>query len=309
LHRIRDLLRARFGAERVDVAWIGGSATWAAPVPECLPGVSPEDISYVSGVDTPWGPLGRLRLVSVEGKPLVRVPVHGWLDGEGRFQPSAEASLRVFYVLRALGVRLVLVDASVGGITLAPGDLLVASDLLDQHNKGHAYDFARRLGLVPWLRLAQPYCPQLRERLLAAARSLLAQGPEVYRPLSGRVYGEGVYVTTPFGVFETAAEIQEYRRQGGSVVGQSAGLETMLARLCGMHLGHIAIAANWAEGLDDGRWIGDMGGFYRACARPMAALGWEAVRSLMREGIALGACACETIAASTNLAGLPLPDA
>ena len=28
------ILRTRFATDRVDIAWIGGSATWAAPVPE-----------------------------------------------------------------------------------------------------------------------------------------------------------------------------------------------------------------------------------------------------------------------------------
>ncbi|MDI7275425.1 MAG: hypothetical protein QME94_05565, partial [Anaerolineae bacterium] len=110
---IRDHLRSRFAAERVEVAWIGSSATWAASVPECL-GVPRQDIFHFSGVETPWGPAGRCRLIAVEGKPLLRVPVHGWLAADGSFDPGAIASLRVFYLLRELGVRAVIIDASVG---------------------------------------------------------------------------------------------------------------------------------------------------------------------------------------------------
>jgi hypothetical protein len=68
-------------------------------------------------------------------------------------------------------------------------------------------------------------------------------------------------------------------------------------------------SANWAEGLSGGKWSPDMGGFYHACTRPMAAIGWQTVRSLVLEGITPGACACETIVASSNLAGLPVPEA
>ncbi len=155
MDKLRQLLQSRFGAERIDVAWIGGSATWAAPVPEVEPGIPAGDVIHLAGVETPWGPLGRFRLISIEGRPLVRIPVHGWLAPDGAFRPEPEASLRVFYLLRELGVRLVLIDASVGGITLAPGDLLTEDDFIDQHNKPYAHVFAQRLGLVPWLRLAR----------------------------------------------------------------------------------------------------------------------------------------------------------
>ncbi len=308
MDKLREHLRARFGVERVEVAWIGGSATWAAPVPECL-GVPAEDILRFSGIETPWGPVGRCRLVAVEGRPLLRIPVHGWLTPEGRFDPGPVASMRVFYLLRELGVRAVIIDASVGGITLAPGDILVASDFIDPHDKPLALEFARRLGLRPWVRLGEPYCPVLRARLIAAAQRLLAADPDGSRPLTGTVHTEGTYVTTPFGVFETAAEIEQYRQAGWSVVGQSAGIETMLARHLGLHLGHISVAANWAEGLEGGRWHGDMAGFYRDCALPMARIGWEVVRSLVLEDAGAWTCSCETIGASTDLTGLPVPQA
>ncbi len=311
MDKLRNLLQSRFGADRIEVAWIGGSATWAAAVPEVEPGIPAEDVLHLSGVETPWGALGRFRIVNIEGRPLIRIPVHGWRTAEGKFRPSPEASLRVFFVLRELGVRLVLVDASVGGITIGPGDILIEDDLIDLVNKPYAHEFAQRLGLVPWLRLAQPYCPQIRERLRRAAYRLFAQGPAAYRPLSGTLHTEGAYVTTPFGIFESALEIREYKREGGSVVGQSAGLETMLARLCGMHLGHISVAANWAEGQGSGAWSGegDMAAFYWACTRPMARLCWDVVRSLVLEGVEAEGCACESIMQSTDLSGLPVPEA
>jgi purine nucleoside phosphorylase len=313
MDQLRSLLHTRFHRDTVDVAWIGGSATWAAPVPECL-GVPAGNIMRLTGGDTPWGPLGRYRLVDVDGQPLLRIPVHGWLGADGSFQPSPQASMRVFYLLRELGVRLVLIDASVGGISVPPGGVLVTSDFVDQHDKPFAHEFARTLGLVPWMRMGEPYCAQIRARLIAAARNLFAQGPGAYAPL-GRdgatppLHTEGVYATTPFGVFETTAEIQQYKREGWAVVGQSAGIETMLARLCGMHVAHIAVSANWAEGLDQGHWNDDMAAFYWACTQPMARIGWEVVRGLLREGIAAGGCACEAILRSTDLTGLPVPEA
>ena len=301
-------LRTRFATDRVDVAWIGGSATWALPVPECL-GVPEGDIIHLSGTPTPWGPMGRYRLIDVDGRPLLRVPVHGWLSAEGRFEPGAEPSLRVFHVLRSLGVRLVIIDASVGGIIPAPGDVLVTSDFVDNHDKPLAYAFAREEGLKASVRLAAPYCPRLRARLAAACREALSDDPAGYAPLSGRVHTEGVYVATPFGVFETAAEIEEYRRAGWAVVGQSAGIETILARLCGMHVAHLCVSANWAEGLHGGAWHGDMAGFYRACTLPMARILWPVVRELALQGLPEGECWCDTIGATSDMSGLPVAEA
>ena len=309
LDRVRQLLHTRFGVGRVDVAWIGGRSTWAAAVPEGLPDVYPDDIIPLSGLATPWGPLGRLRLVNVQGRPLLRIPVHGWLAPDGSLQPSVEASLRVFYLLHELGVRCVLIDAAVAGVTLAPGDLLIPTDLIDPHHRPAACDLARRLGRVSGVRMAQPFCPQIRARVMAAVRDLLAEGPTVYEPLSGMLYNEGIYGCAAYGPLETAAEVRQCRREGWSVIGPVGGLEALLARILGLHLALIAVVTHRAEGLDDGSGVAGLGAFYRACAGPVATVGWQVARSLVLEGVALDGCACEALANDQGAEGLPLPNA
>ena len=64
------------------------------------------------------------------------------------------------------------------------------------------------------------------------------------------VPANAVYVTTNGPRFETAAEIEAFRRIGGDVVGMTLGTEAALLREAGIRNASVAYSINWAAGLD-----------------------------------------------------------
>jgi purine-nucleoside phosphorylase len=85
--------------------------------------------------------------------------------------------------------------------------------------------------------LTDAYDPGLR---VAAVRFATAAGFVVY---------EGVYVATLGPNYETPAEVEAFRRMGGTVVGMSTVQEVIAARHLGMRVLVLALATNMAAGI------------------------------------------------------------
>ncbi|MCL5108904.1 MAG: hypothetical protein M1401_08600 [Chloroflexi bacterium] len=284
---IVDAFRQKTGLESVRTAWIGGSATWGARCPEDVDPSVP--VVPLGGFTTPFGESYPLKLIFVEGEPVLRARMHGW----HRNNPALDYShtLQLFYIFRELGVQQILVDASVGGITAKPWDIVVPDDFVtvDQFTRYEARRFAAAVGLRRQVRLAQPFCPRLREVVIAAVR----QSGDIL-PAHVQLHTRGVYFNTPLGPFETAAEIRSFQAQGADVVGMTLAMEAMLARLNRMCLVSLDIVANWAEGLEGGEWIeGGMDQFYERCAVPLGIVGLRALTAAVRQA---RACHCADIA-------------
>lgn len=303
MEQLRKVLK-EFETDRVRLASIGGTATWGMRWPEDLLCAREEAViaRFDNGFETPFGRSGGMKLVNVSGVPVLRVPTHGW-DLE---RPTLEDSLRVFWVLQNIGVEQVIVDASVGGITAEPWDVVVAHDFIDTNSSSAVTRFAAEIMVRPWRRMVEPFCQRIRGALTAATRRLQSEGTEEPHHELGRLYERGIYHTVPLGVFETAAEISWYRNLGADIVGQSTGQEAMLARVCNMCFGGIYIVANYAEGLP-GDWNKKgMDNLYRECAIPMGVIVMWALEELVcQERI----CDCGQIADQTSHTGLPVPDA
>jgi len=295
----------------MKIASIGGSATWGMRFPEDLNTKEAASVVWwTGGFETPWGKTGPMKFLMIEGVPVVRVPVHGWRMP----MPSIDDSLPVFWVLRELGVEQVVVDASVGGISSGDGELVepwtvvVADDFVDVHHKTEVAKFAEEIGVGPWRRMGQSFCPRLRKALIESTMDLLAgqRGQDIVNPFPKNLLHEGVYYTTPLGPFETAAEIEIYRQAGATIIGQSTGPEAMLARVCEMCFGGIYIAANYAEGMA-AQWVEEgMKEFYTKCAHPMGLIVIWALRKLVKQE---RECDCAQIASQVDLSGLPVPGA
>ncbi|MGZ6134355.1 MAG: phosphorylase family protein, partial [Myxococcaceae bacterium] len=60
---------------------------------------------------------------------------------------------------------------------------------------------------------------------------------------------EGVYVATLGPNYETPAEVEAFRRMGGSVVGMSTVQEVIAARHLGMRVLVLSLATNMAAGI------------------------------------------------------------
>lgn len=302
MKRIKTWMREN-GIDAITTASIGGSATWGMRWPEELRGVPPKALlATFRKVDVQGWEIPVVKVVEVMGQTIIRIPMHGWGN-----PPQIDDSIGVFLLLKELGVKQVIVDASVGGLSVNPWDIVIAHDFIaDPLAKLAAARFGEEAGVGTWSRMVQPFCPELRKILIEAADGQKAKQDINLDPNKlGRLHQKGVYVGT-WGPFETAAEIRQMREdETHTVVGQSTPQEAMMARLCGMCFGGIYIAANWAERGKRGVWVdGGMAEFYRKCAVPMGEIVWLALEKLAVDG--KPPCQCAEIPKSTDLGEFPV---
>lgn len=160
--------------------------------------------------------------------------------GEAGYEVSAPFvnSRANIYALKALGVAKVLAWVAPGSLReeLAPGDLIVPHDLLDEGRGGPHTFFAG----VGWgfIRHNPLFCPELKAALMTALGGV---------PFT--VHGQGVYVATTGPRLETAAEIRKFRLLGGDLVGQTLAPEVFLARELELCYAALTYVVNYAEGL------------------------------------------------------------
>lgn len=267
-----------------DYALVGGSGTWGARFPEDLhlPDVELLEV-YREGFETPYGRSAPFKLLRIAGALVWRVAMHGmWRDDGTPPSPPWIAAKQVTWVLEQAGVKWVLVEGSVGGIQnpdqpgtpLPPWSVVISTDfmLLWRPEDNQPYK-PKRPGSA---RLNDPFCPILRKALLDAAR----QDPQF------TVYDYGVYITTPWRRFETAAEIRAMAQLGAHVVGHTLGHEMPLWRRAGLRVASLNLVSNHAEG--NHGWSGDSAGsmsdFYTTCPHHVGPVMVAAIKTIIEQG-------------------------
>jgi len=131
----------------------------------------------------------------------------------------------------------------VGGITLKmpPRALRVPDQVID-YTWGREHTlFETDLSSVTHIDFTEPYCAELRNRLLEAAEKA---GVEV---ADGGTYG-----ATQGPRLESAAEIVRLERDGCDMVGMTGMPEAALARELGLCYACLALCVNWAAGKGTG---------------------------------------------------------
>lgn len=211
-----------------EVAIIGGSGLYSL---ESLEGARSVSVS------TPYGKVKDVLIGSISGKTVAFLPRHG----RGHTVPPHMVNYRGnVWALRKLGVKRVLAATSCGSMNprIRPGDLAILSQFID-FTKCRPVTFHEggRTG-VAHVDMTEPYCPDLRERLLRAARKLRL-----------RVHGDAVYACTEGPRFETPAEIRAMRMLGADVVGMTNVPECVLAREAEMCYAAVGIVTNLAAGI------------------------------------------------------------
>ncbi|MBS3956499.1 MAG: MTAP family purine nucleoside phosphorylase [Clostridiales bacterium] len=185
--------------------------------------------------ETPFGrspAFTHMRIIGPHGsRDALAVRMHGWRRGVKR----ADASLQVFWVFHAAGVRKVLADGGVGSLNhlLDPRDVMIPDDFIDLTVKQDIYVNGDHL-----LIMRQPICPSLASLLSDSAGSTFP-----------RVYRRGTYLVTDGPRFETVAEVDYMKRLGGDIIGQSLAPEVFLARDIGACFAGIYIVVNYGEGI------------------------------------------------------------
>jgi 5'-methylthioadenosine phosphorylase len=191
------------------------------------------------------GNVSEFRLSTPFGNPSDVVTV-GDLNGRrvaflarhGRHHQHSPSSLPVaanIYALKYLGVREVISVSAVGSLRehLRPGELVVPDQLVD-FTRGRRSTFFDR-GLVAHLPFAEPFCPRLREQVLASVGSVA----------DVTSHDSGTYLCIEGPQFSTRAEAGVNRALGMDVIGMTAAPEAKLAREAGLCLATIALVTDY----------------------------------------------------------------
>ncbi len=210
--------------EHPRVAVIGGSGFY-----EFLE--NPTDIE----VTTPYGaPSALISVGDVAGRPVAFLPRHG---KSHEFPPHRINYRANMWALRSLGVRQVLAPCAVGGLQpeTQPGTLVVPDQLVDRTTTRIQTYVDTGAAHAPF---ADPYCPDLRSALVAAA------GEDAL--------GEGTMVVIEGPRFSTRAESQSYAGAGWTVVNMTGHPEAVLARELGVCYATIALVTDLDAGISAG---------------------------------------------------------
>ena len=173
------------------------------------------------------GTLGNARIAALQGR------FHYY---EGHDHEAVTFPVRV---LKALGVRTLILTAATGGINpdYRPGDLVCLSDHLNL------------LGSNP---LRGPNDDRLGPRFPDMTRVYSAELRKIAAEEAGRLglsLHEGVYACLPGPSYETPAEIRMLKALGADVVGMSTVPEAIVARHSGLDVLAFALVTNAAAGI------------------------------------------------------------
>jgi 5'-methylthioadenosine phosphorylase len=206
-----------------EIGVIGGTALYE------MEGLA--DVEEVR-VQTPFGePSDAITIGSVEGRRVAFLPRHG--RGH-RIMPSELPARANIYALKRLGVERVISISACGSMRedIAPMDVVIPDQLFDRTKARPSTFFGQ--GLVAHISFAEPYCPELREILHAAAVEAGAT-----------VHNGGTYVVIEGPQFSTRAESRIYRSWGVDIIGMTALPEAKLAREAEMCYATLALVTDY----------------------------------------------------------------
>lgn len=198
------------------------------------------EVTQRKAVRTPYGePSGALTFGRIRGKELVFLARHGYGHTVAPHEVNYRANI---WAVKHVGVEGIVSVASVGGIRrdIAPGALVVPDQIID-YTWGRRSTYFEGAGTsVTHIDFTEPYSPELRARILAAAREC-----------GERLLDGGTYAATQGPRLESAAEIQRLERDGADLVGMTGMPEAALARELDLPYAAIAVSANYAAGLGE----------------------------------------------------------
>ena len=183
-------------------------------------------------VKTPFGkPSDKLIRGRLGATELVFLPRHGkghrWLPTEVNFRAN-------IFALKKLGVERIISVSAVGSLreNIAPGHLVIPDQFIDRTSRRPSTFFGK--GLVAHVSLAEPFCKDLSNVLIASARSEGAV-----------VHDGGTYLCMEGPQFSTRAESHLYRSWNAHVIGMTNLQEAKLAREAEICFGTLALATDY----------------------------------------------------------------
>lgn len=192
--------------------------------------------------DTPFGaPSDTITIGTLHGKRVAFLPRHG----AGHFLLPQEIPVKAnLWALKSLGVQGIIAVSAVGSLReeIAPLDMVVPDQIIDRTLHDRPTTFFGG-GIVAHVGFADPFCPDLSARIVAAGR---AQGKTMH--------AGGAYVCTEGPLFSTRAESRIYRSWDAVIIGMTAIPEAKLAREAEISYAMLATATDydvWHETEED----------------------------------------------------------
>ncbi|MDX1454158.1 MAG: S-methyl-5'-thioinosine phosphorylase [Gammaproteobacteria bacterium] len=188
-------------------------------------------------VATPYGEASAPLVHGVlAGREVVFLARHGYSHTIPPHQVNYRANV---WALHKIGVERVVAVAAVGGIRadMAPGNIAFPDQIIDYTYERAQTFFDSDLDEVVHVDFTEPYCPDCRGTLIAAAE----------KEKLGAI-GDGCYGAAQGPRLETRAEVDRLERDGCAMVGMTGMPETVLARELGISYACCAVIVNWAAG-------------------------------------------------------------
>lgn len=215
-----------------EIAIIGGTG---------LTSLDSLEITRREMVQTPYGePSGPLTHGVLCGREVVFLARHGY----GHTIPPHQVNYRAnLWALKDIGVDKIIAVAAVGGIRedLVPARLAIPDQIIDYTWSRHNTFFENGADGVKHIDFTWPYCEELRQHLIQAAKSAGID-----------VSDKATYAATQGPRLETAAEINRLEGDGADIVGMTGMPEAALARELDLCYASCAVVANMAAGRGDG---------------------------------------------------------
>ncbi|MFT3784880.1 MAG: MTAP family purine nucleoside phosphorylase [Tepidisphaeraceae bacterium] len=171
-------------------------------------------------VNTPFGsPSSTIIETEWEGVPVLFLSRHG---AGHALNPSQVPYRANIYALKMLGCTHILASGAVGSLReeFKPRNLVIPDQVIDKTHRREPTFFERAAVHVEF---AEPFCPVLRQTMLAAAKELPND-----RQIA--VHNGGCYVAMEGPAFSTRAESLMHRLWGGDLIGMTAMPEAKLAK-------------------------------------------------------------------------------
>lgn len=192
-------------------------------------------------VQTPYGePSGVLVYGKLANNDIFFMPRHG----AGHTIPPHKVNYRAnLWVLKQAGVEQVIAVNAVGGIhkDLVPGRLVIPDQIIDYTTSRPNTYFEESLKEVVHIDFTDPYCEQLRQKILTAGKTINID-----------LVDSSTYAATEGPRLETRQEINRLQRDGCDIVGMTGMPEAALARELELCYACIAVVANAAAGRGEG---------------------------------------------------------
>ncbi len=216
----------------IKLAIIGGSGLYK------MTGLT--DIEELT-IDTPFGkPSDVIMAGTLHGRRVAFLPRHG----RGHIHNPTEVPYRAnIYALKTLGVKYAIAVSACGSLQerLAPGHIVIPDQLYD--NTKHRQSSFFEGGLVAHVSMGEPFCPELRTALSAAAKMA-----------GSTVHDGGTFITIEGPRFSTRGESTLFRQWGMDIIGMTTSPEAFLAaeaQIAYACMAHVTDYDVWHESEDD----------------------------------------------------------